>query len=208
LYEEDVHYYLTYYLAKQNGCFSETEARIIAFGNQSTDDVARTAPGYNQIDSNANYHALLPGAQPGVGSSNLWGRATRPSASDYYFGQYLHYYQDTFSHNGFSDPKWGHSPARGGDHSVDKTASDFDGSLAMARGTSDQLSNYSKIKCGCEGREWDVRTVSTVASFSRVSTGWPRLADINGNIAGTFGFSIFASPDALNLKARILGVQR
>src|SRR5690606_17164372 len=58
LYEEDVHYYLTLYLAKRNGCFSDTEARIIAFGNQSTDDVPTTYPGYGLAGNNSTYHAL------------------------------------------------------------------------------------------------------------------------------------------------------
>ena len=37
-YEVDVHYYLTYYLAISTGCFSSSEAREIAEGNQHSDE--------------------------------------------------------------------------------------------------------------------------------------------------------------------------
>src|SRR5258707_3903398 len=45
LYEIDVHYYLTYFLAKKTGCFSDDEARLIADADQSTDENADTRPG-------------------------------------------------------------------------------------------------------------------------------------------------------------------
>lgn len=81
LYEIDVHYYLTYYLAKKIGCFNDPEAREIAEGNQHTDEDADYLPGpgwtptggtnYRQISQNKLFHALHEGAQPGMGSSFL-----------------------------------------------------------------------------------------------------------------------------------------
>ena len=44
LYEEDVHYYLTYFLARQSGCFDAEEARLVAEGDQHTDEDEETAP--------------------------------------------------------------------------------------------------------------------------------------------------------------------
>ena len=45
LYEIDVHYYLTYYLAMKTGCFSQGQAVAIANGNQLTDEDPTTIPG-------------------------------------------------------------------------------------------------------------------------------------------------------------------
>lgn len=44
LYEEDVHYYLTYFLAMQVGCFDAGEARLVADGNQKADEDPEHAP--------------------------------------------------------------------------------------------------------------------------------------------------------------------
>jgi RHS repeat-associated protein len=205
LYEEDVHYYLTYYLAKRNGCFSDTQARIIAFGNQSTDDVPATFPGYGSAGNNSTYHALNTDARPGLGSSDLYRLATQPSPNDYYYGRYLHYYQDTYSHAGYTNSTYGHAK---GLHGVDKTATNVALTLAMAKGTADELSRYSQSKCGCGGPEWDAVTDATVAQFAAVPTNFPNIADINGVIAGDYQSFIFASPHALDRKARILGLQR
>src|SRR4030095_1176890 len=43
LFDIDVHYYLTYYLAKH--CFSDAEARMIAEGDQHSDEDADKKPG-------------------------------------------------------------------------------------------------------------------------------------------------------------------
>src|SRR5205814_10647279 len=45
LYEIDVHYYLTYYLVKQMGCFTDAGGKLIAYGNQATDENDETKPG-------------------------------------------------------------------------------------------------------------------------------------------------------------------
>jgi len=44
LYEKDVHYYLTYYLARKNGCFTEWQAKYIGFSNQYVDENLATRP--------------------------------------------------------------------------------------------------------------------------------------------------------------------
>ncbi len=46
LYEIDVHYYLTYYLALKTGCFKDWEAHEIANEDQRTDEDPNTRPGY------------------------------------------------------------------------------------------------------------------------------------------------------------------
>ncbi len=46
LYDIDVHYYLTYYLALKTGCFSDSEARYIAWGNQDSDESDWKKPGW------------------------------------------------------------------------------------------------------------------------------------------------------------------
>src|SRR6185436_12945218 len=65
LYEIDVHFYLTYFLAKKTGCFTDAEARLIADADQSTDENELTAPGLGlserQRQQNRDYHDLHPG---------------------------------------------------------------------------------------------------------------------------------------------------
>src|SRR5205807_3625686 len=95
LYEIDVHYYLTYYLAMKSGCFTTGQARAIANADQMTDEDDETAPGPFRSEQNAKYHALNPGARPGSFGSLL------PSQPNFQqFGRALHYYQDSFSHAG------------------------------------------------------------------------------------------------------------
>ena len=76
LYEIDVHYYLTYYLARKTGCFAEWQAHDIANEDQLTDERSDTKPGYGDTDQqrmqNRVYHALSPNAAEGVGSPLLW----------------------------------------------------------------------------------------------------------------------------------------
>jgi RHS repeat-associated protein len=118
LYEIDVHYYLTYYLAMQTGCFSQGQAVAIANADQMTDEDDDTEPGFNRRYANSHYHALNEDASPGVGSTSI--------GSSYInfkeFGQRLHYYQDTFSHAGFHNSIYGHASRL---HLFDKTNSDL-----------------------------------------------------------------------------------
>ncbi len=204
LYEEDFHYYVTYYLVKRNGCFSDTDARIIAFGAQWPDINDATSPALGKTFANAAFHALNPGARPG-GVSPYFGH-NYAHRSSFEMGINLHYYQDSYSHAGFGDPYYGH---RNAGHSVDKTSEDVVKAVQAAKGTSDELSNYSMARCGCQGKPWDYETASVITRFASVSTSWPTTADISGSIYGSFRlFGAFGDPDALNKKTYVLGIQR
>jgi RHS repeat-associated protein len=107
LYELDVHYCLTYFLALKAGCFIPAEARLIADADQGTDEHPDTSPalGLNdkQRGQNRDYHAPHPSAQPGVGSPELWKEAMNGPTNYVGLGRHLHYLQDTFSHDGYQN---------------------------------------------------------------------------------------------------------
>lgn len=153
LYEIDVHYYLTYFLAKETGCFSDAEARAIANGDQGVDENPKTRPAYGDTERqrqvNAFYHGLHPGShQPYLDTH--WMIATTSRGGNLAgLGVYLHYLQDTFSHEGYTDPEWGHAS---GTHAVDKTDEDVPKAMRMAGATWDALNRFaSEKKCGCHG---------------------------------------------------------
>jgi RHS repeat-associated protein len=197
LYELDVHYYLTYYLATKTGCFSDAEARLIAGMDQYTDDNPKTSPGpgktARQRRVNAEYHALHPGAEEGVGSPALWRDATRGNASLYRevssagtqalihdlsgLGTYLHYLQDTFSHAGFTNSTWGHSPIswlygdKGGTHSTDKTDYDVPKAMRMAGATWMALSQWAKEQKCCDVAPWDPSWSDQIRRFAEAPGG-------------------------------------
>ncbi len=202
LYERDVHFYLTYYLALQNGCFTRRAAFEIAAGNQRVDDDPATAPGYGQTYINSHYHALNEEARPGVGSPSLL--ANVPYGGTWHFGKYLHYLQDTFSHDGYPDSTWGHAK---GFHTVDKTATDVEKAMRMAKDTYGALDGYGQLMCKCKAKPWDSEMEGTVRAFSEVTTENPRIADIDGatGIPGLPRRSFdLADPEAMQKKASIL----
>ena len=169
LYEIDVHYYLTYWLASKIPCFTDAEAKQIANADQGTDENPDTKPGLGstekQREQNRKYHALHP---PGDGQNylgELWGDATerpifgqrRYSPSDppmqmrrncdlNALGIYLHHLQDTFSHRGFESDVYGHARRI---HGNDKTADDYAKSAQMAAATWNALQDWVKI-CRCQ----------------------------------------------------------
>ncbi|MFL6230732.1 MAG: DUF6765 family protein [Pyrinomonadaceae bacterium] len=219
LYESDVHYYLTYYLAMKTGCFSQADARLIANSDQYVDENPNTAPGfggnipvfdprpnYKQQQANMDYHALHPGDhQPYLDS--LWNKATNGSSSslDGYLdsleglGTYMHYLQDTFSHDGFTDPLYGHSPFHGATHGADKTDSDVEKAMRMAEATWKALSDFGKVKCGCQSKS-DPSMWQKVREFAEAPAG---------NVITRRMFSIEdVDPSYLDNKIRILGLPR
>jgi RHS repeat-associated protein len=202
LYERDVHEMLTYYLAKQNGCFDDATAGAIAAGNQGTDDNPVTAPGFARDFTNSYYHALSPDARPGVGPDPMRPYLAINGAT--YFGQYLHYLQDTFSHQGFPNSTYGHMFRA---HGNDKTATDVVKTVQMAQVTYGAISGYSQLKCGCEGKPWNDQMAATVRSFASERTWQPDLADIDGDtglpLIGKVPF--LGDPRALARKRSILG---
>ena len=174
LYEIDVHYYLTYFLAKKTGCFSDAEAREIANGDQGVDENPKTRPAYGgterQRQVNAFYHALHPGShQPYLDTH--WMIATTSRGGNLAgLGIYLHYLQDTFSHEGYTDPEWGHAS---GTHAVDKTDEDVPKAMRMAGATWDALNRFaSEKKCGCHGT-FDPSWWKQVKEFVEAPGGGP-----------------------------------
>jgi RHS repeat-associated protein len=203
LYEIDVHYYLTYYLAKKTGCFTDAEARGIASGDQGVDENPNTLPAYGGTDGqrqvNAFYHALHPGShQPYLDAH--WMNATRARGGNLSsLGVYLHYLQDMFSHEGYTDPKWGHSPRHFATHNVDKTAYDVPKAMRMAQATWDALTKFaSQESCHCEAGSGSPDMWRIVEEFARASGGGPY--DRRGHSIEEI------DPWFLNNKIRILGV--
>lgn len=206
LYEIDVHYYLTYYLAKKTGCFSDAEAGDIANEDQRTDEDSTTRPGKGDTDQqrmqNRVFHALHPGAAEGVGSPLLWQGAMNETGGGHkWIGRYLHYLQDTFSHAGYTDDVWGHAS---GTHSVDKTASDPAKAQRMAAATWQALIQYAKAKhCNCDPT-WDDSMWPTINDFINVATDAPERSAIDATQI-TWDNPGLGDPIALMRKRRILG---
>lgn len=200
LYEMDVHYYLTYYLVRAHPCFSEAEAKQIAEGDKRTDEDPETSPGGFKEYQNATYHALHEGShQPYL--DNLWQEATHghlPGRNTRNLGVYLHYLQDTFSHAGYPHPNIGHFFGR---HSVDKTDSDVEKAMEMARATWDSLNRYAQETnkpCGCQPA-FSGSIASTVRRFAR---------SFGGGVIGRNLSTMEQMPELIERKRRILGVPR
>jgi RHS repeat-associated protein len=201
LYEIDVHYYLTYFLALKTGCFTDPEAREIANADQGVDDNPATSPAYGDTERqrqvNAFYHGLHPGShQPYLDAHSMNATMGR-NGSLSGLGIYLHYLQDTFSHQGFTDPRYGHGS---GTHAVDKTDEDIPKAMRMAGSSWDALNKFAgEKKCGCHGA-WDPSLEKQVGEFSRAS---------GGGLVDRRLYSIEQiDPRFLNNKISILGVGR
>ena len=167
LYDEDVHYYLTYYLARQTGCFTPEEARLIAEGDQTTDELEalKPGPGITEARASANerYHALTPpenhwynlrnlarDAVRGLNKNSCGGGRNQRKEQLTNFGRYLHYFQDIFAHAGFTNRRYGHG-AHG--HRPDQPwrPENIDRAKEMARETYEQMRQYAqRLKC-CKG---------------------------------------------------------
>lgn len=207
LYEIDVHYYLTYFLAIKSGCFNENQARLIADADQGTDENPDTLPGLGVTDKqrqqNRDYHALHPGSYEGRSSPELWSEAMRGNTNYVGLGRYLHNLQDTFSHAGFQSDVIGHVRVL---HYYDKTASDVPRAMRMAGATWIALNNYAKARgCGCQGK-WDRSWWQQVYDFARESgANFDALATIDAR--GEFdNFLQHTDPMYLERKMRILGL--
>ncbi|HLN99780.1 MAG TPA: RHS repeat-associated core domain-containing protein, partial [Pyrinomonadaceae bacterium] len=157
LYEIDVHYYLTYYLALKTGCFTTHEARLIADADQSTDENPDTEPWYGWNEkhrrTNSDNHAFNPGNEGNL--SNL--RQAAGPRNYVAIGRYLHYLQDTFSHRGFYNAKYGQLGFNGvdlpilGGFVVDNTNHDVMKAEDMARATFFALYELGQGKgCDCK----------------------------------------------------------
>lgn len=206
LYEIDVHYYLTYYLAKKTGCFNDADAQDIANEDQRTDEDPSTSPAKGDTDQqrmqNRVFHALHPGAAEGVGSPLLWQGAMNETSGHVWIGRYMHYLQDTFSHAGYPDDVWGHAK---GTHSVDKTASDPGKAQRMAAAIWQALIKYAKAKhCNCDPH-WDGSMWPTINDFINVATDNPKWSTIDATERALDNPGL-GDPAALARKRRILGL--
>jgi RHS repeat-associated protein len=135
LYEKDVHYYLTYFLARQTGCFTKEEAEMVAEGNQDADENELYKPaqgpwhshsvrpdqiGINQRRIHEEHHALTSRDKDAGHLAELMKHAAIEEKCDdprrdqvlrdrlTAFGRYLHYVQDIYSHMKYPDPWLGH----------------------------------------------------------------------------------------------------
>jgi RHS repeat-associated protein len=205
LYEIDVHYYLTYFLTISTGCFSAEQARAIANGDQLTDDDQAYSPAPFKAWANTRYHALHEGASEGVGSPDLRLLSTYPKLNFLEFGRYLHYFQDTYSHAGYPNPNIGHGAAG---HTYDKTATDMDKTMRMARGTYNEISKIAEEECKCKPHPWNNSMEEIVRKFGEVPIAHNDfIFDIGGEgIPGMPAIPAFARPGRLELKRVILGV--
>lgn len=199
LYEIDVHYYLTYYLALRTGCFSAQGARDIAEGDQQTDEKSEYSPGGRKKYQNIHYHVLGGDHQENLES--LWQKANEGGGNCEWLGRYLHFLQDTFSHLGFDDSNFGHSPLNTrnpGTHATDKTDEDFAKSQNMVTATWMTLRGFAEIHgCKCN-RQWTPDMWPTINDFLNASGGDPidrRIHSIEETI-----------PDLLDNKRRILAL--
>ncbi|MBI1746624.1 MAG: hypothetical protein HYR55_08555 [Acidobacteria bacterium] len=156
LYEEDMHFYMTYYAAAAcgltgfdssygfesgNGKFSE--AYMVAWADQYTDVNSKTTPmTLFDVDSRRKYHFRTTGGSVVADSP----AARQPldagiAAGDLMLtGIGMHAYQDSWSHEGYG-PKTGHATAG---HTPDYPYADVGKAMQMAQNTYNQVSEFMK----------------------------------------------------------------
>lgn len=186
LFNEDVHYYLTYFIASKFPCLTSHEARIIANADQSVDENPDTQPwpGWNarQRQINSDDHGFNPGNTGNL--ANLRSNAMSGSTNYQSLGSYLHYLQDTFSHRGYGNSYYGQFGYNGtdvpffGGFFVDNTNHKIGKSAQMAAATWFAIRDWIKAhKCRC-GDQGD----------TNVAAWWPQVMDFlskdNGDIEG------------------------
>src|SRR6185436_12610555 len=108
----DVHYYLTYYLARATGCFTDAGSRLIAEGNQQSDEDEMKKPGWGnkvvfngggpvivpdlaQRTRNVDFHSFGTHDQNARRAAELLSQASRNGGNLFLFGTYLHFSQDS-----------------------------------------------------------------------------------------------------------------
>ncbi len=174
LYDIDVHYYLTYYLAKATGCFSDPEAREIAEGDQHSDEDDDKKPGWGkkwkmgwwggpeavadeeQRKRNADFHAFGTPEQNAKRADELLNIALQGGGKLRGFGTYLHFSQDSYSHSEHAgNTTWGQIT---GGESRDHASFDKGKAMDMARDTYEKLWKFGAARgCKCHGDvDWDI----------------------------------------------------
>src|SRR5215831_16459594 len=173
LYDIDVHYYLTYYLAMATGCFQSEEARLIAEGDQHSDEDENKKPGWGmkwkmswgriiavpfpeQQKRNVDFHAFGTHEQNTRRAAELLAQATSSTGGFWQFGTYLHFLQDSYSHWDFAGYSvWGQTT---GGKSVDHTNFAPGKARDMAHSTYDEIRRFAEIRgCRCHGNpDWNL----------------------------------------------------
>jgi hypothetical protein len=133
-----------------------------------------TVPDYRQQQVNMDYHTFHSGShQPYL--DRFWHRATQGRGDSVQAGYYFHYLQDTYSHENYDNPLYGHGLDG---HFPDKTNSDVERTVRMAQKTWYELIRYAnKIGCKCNPI-WGDASWSQVRRFASASGG-PDSREIN-----------------------------
>ena len=171
LYEEDVHFYLTYLLAMAvgldkieskyrlpDGSFA-SEAYMIAWAAQHVDDNPETRPismtGPASEAVLRMFHFRFKSTEKCVKRDTPFARQIADkgaiNSDPIYFGIGLHAFQDSYSHEGFVARPFGHA---GEGHSPDMPFKDLEKAVEMARATYYQMKAYAAIR-GCEATDID-----------------------------------------------------
>ncbi len=171
LYDDDVHYYMTYFIAGMIGLNCKTCLKIngrdasagfaISWADAYTDYNENTQPmgvGSAAVDRRRRFHFRTPAGGVEAGSSyakeiaELGVKKCDPLLT----GIGLHILQDSYSHETYS-PVSGHARIISGKpHSVDDPSEDVEKALVMARMTLNILVKYGKDCCKQESaKEWN-----------------------------------------------------
>jgi RHS repeat-associated protein len=168
LYDIDVHYYLTYYLAMKTGCFKDSEAREIAEGDQHSDEDSNKKPGWgksaiglpfgggiivddpDQRERNVKFHAFGTPEQNAARAAELLSQASQGGGNPWAFGTYLHFLQDSYSHSEYAgNDTWGQVS---GGNSADHTSFEKGKAMDMALDTYNKLARFGEQRgCRCHG---------------------------------------------------------
>ncbi|MCU0960170.1 MAG: RHS repeat-associated core domain-containing protein [Pirellulaceae bacterium] len=149
LYEEDVHFYMNYYLARYLGLDQPSEwlnsrgrpmseALAIAYFATRPDYDANTRPAGAGVEARSRFHFPDPNDGQGVREGDPRVRQALLRRAHWgmieMFGALLHVYQDTFAHQRFGDVL-GHMAPEGGHHAPDQPHRRPDCTERMARET-------------------------------------------------------------------------
>jgi RHS repeat-associated protein len=211
LFDLDFHYYLTYYLAISTGCFNPEEARLIAEGDQHSDEDDDKKPALGmktfwlggqpmlvpdkaQQAKNRDFHAFGTVGENARRAAELFRQATGPNGGFWQFGTYLHFLQDTFSHREFAGNVTIGQVRKA--KTVDHTSFDPKNAMDAAIATFDKLKEFAALRgCKCGEPDWDkVRRFIGVGYDSTSPVG--AAGEIFGNV----------SDDQLRAKIGILNV--
>lgn len=192
-YEKDVHFSLTFAVSRMAG-FTYTEALEIASANERVDENDTTAASMViafekdsfEARKRRNWHALDDSREAVmIRRDELWTRAAG-GKNLVYFGQYLHFLQDTFSHREVKGEEWkpygwsiGHA-MKG--HQPDRVPADLKLAEEMTLATLEAASRFRSEVLLLEPLKWDAaapgRLVSSLASaYSKDALGYWNEAD-------------------------------